>query len=113
GAVLLAAGLGPLYRQHPIRWWAVALGVASAIAALAAPRILEPLLKLWMALARVLSKIVNPIALSILFYVIVFPCSLLLRLFRADLLHLRRSLGAVSYWIEVKSDHEASMADQF
>jgi hypothetical protein len=77
------------------------LGVAAAFAILALlwPALLAPLNKLWLKLGLLLFKVVNPIVLGLLFYVIVAPIGLLMRALSKDPLRLRREPEALSYWI--------------
>ena len=75
-------------------------GVAFAVFALLAPRRLAPLNRAWAALGALLARIVNPIVLGLLFFVVVTPYALAMRLVRRDALRLARDPSAASYWIE-------------
>jgi hypothetical protein len=77
-----------------------ALALALALLALVAPRVLAPLNRAWFALGMLLARVVNPIVLSLLFFVVVTPYALVLRLLRRDALRLRPDPDAASYWIE-------------
>jgi len=70
------------------------------IAALFSPFLLRPLHKTWMALAFFLGGVMSRLILTLLFYLILTPVGLLLRLFGKDLLHLRRNPRLQSYWLE-------------
>jgi hypothetical protein len=105
----------PLIGGHPLRLWS--LGVAAIFAALAfaAPQVLAPLNRLWLKLGLLLHKIVNPIVLGIMFYVVVTPTGLIMRLLGKDLLRLKRDPAAASYWIErtPPGPKPESLGDQF
>ena len=59
--------------------------------------LLSPLNRLWMRFGYLLSLIVNPIILGIIFFILLTPLALSLRLFGRDELHLRKS-SSVSHW---------------
>ena len=79
-------------------WLAVALTFAAA--ALVAPKILNPLNRLWFRFGMLLHRIVTPVILGLMFYGTVVPTGLALRLFGKDLLHLKAEPEAESYWIK-------------
>ncbi|MDP6390627.1 MAG: SxtJ family membrane protein [Alphaproteobacteria bacterium] len=99
-AVFAVIGLWPLVDGGAPRWWAI--GVAAAVAAAAAlrPAVLAPLNRLWTRFGLLLHRIVNPLVMGLLFFLVVTPTGLLMRLFGKDLLRLRRDAAAASYWIE-------------
>jgi Saxitoxin biosynthesis operon protein SxtJ len=103
---------GPL---SSIRWWA--LGVAAAFLALALlwPAPLRPLNRAWLKLGLLLSKIVSPIVMMVLFYATVTPIGVLMRWAGKDPLRLRRDPAATSYWIPREPPGPApnSMKQQF
>lgn len=95
----LVAVLPALHRPtHPIRWWAAVVAAAFLVLALARSDALRPLNHLWQKLGLLLSRIVSPIVLALLFYAIVTPVGWLMRAAGKDPLRLRRGQGA-SYWI--------------
>jgi len=98
--VFAIIALLPLFHGGGVRFWS--LGVAALFAALAfaAPQVLAPLNRLWLKLGLFLHKIVNPIVLGIMFYGVVTPTGLIMRLLGKDLLRLKREPAAASYWIE-------------
>ena len=105
----------PLIHAEPIRWWA--LGVAGVFAALALlwTAALAPLNKSWTKLGVLLYRIVSPVVMAFLFYVIVTPMGLLMRMLGKDTLRLRRDPDAASYWIHRTPPGPApeSMKNQF
>ena len=77
-------------------WLAVSL--IFAVITLVMPRVLQPLLGVWMRIGGLLHVVVSPVLLVLFFFGAVVPIGLALRLFGKDPLRLRR--GAGSYWIE-------------
>jgi hypothetical protein len=94
----VVVGLWPLWHQHAVRWWAVALGVGFGAVAAVAPGLLAPLRRAWMGFGWLLGKVVSPIVMGILLYAIVTPVGLFQRLTRRDPLHLAWDRKAETYW---------------
>lgn len=105
----------PLWHGQPVRIWALILSVLFGVLAFVAPSILAPLNRLWAKVGEILHRIVSPIALGILFFGVVTPIGLLVRLFGMDALRLRLDKTASSYWIPRSPGSPApeSMKDQF
>jgi Saxitoxin biosynthesis operon protein SxtJ len=99
-AFLAVVAVLPALHRPPssVRWWAAALAAAFLALALLRSDALRPLNRLWQRLGLLLSRIVSPIVLALLFYAIMSPVGLLMRAFGQDPLRLRRS-PAESYWI--------------
>jgi len=98
--VFALVGLYPLLGADSVRWWAMAVAAAFAVLALAAPRVLAPLNRVWMRVGALLHAIVSPVVLAVMFYLLVAPIGLLWRLLGKDPLRLRFEPNAASYWIE-------------
>lgn len=98
-------------------WWPFAfpLAVAFAAIALARPALLAPLNRLWTKFGLLLSKIMNPVVLGLLFFVTLVPMGLFMRAMGKDLLRLKRDPAARSYWIEraPPGPPPASMRNQY
>ncbi len=100
GTVFTIAGLWPLIAGGPVRIWALGLAIAFLLAATAYPRILAPLNRIWTRLGRFLHRIANFVMLTLMFYLVITPTGLALRLLGKDPLRLRFEPGVRSYWIE-------------
>ena len=91
-----------------LRWWKgqggaewfAAAAVAMLLIALIRPSVLAPFNRLWTKLALVLSKVMNPVIMGILFFLVVAPIGLLMRLTGKRPLALDLDPAAKSYWIE-------------
>lgn len=64
------------------------------------PALLKPLQKAWMALSAVIGFFMSRVTLSILFYCVITPVGVMMRLFGKDVLDERISRGRPSYWRE-------------
>ena len=110
--VFAAIGLWPLLDGGTARWWALATGALFLALAFTAPRALAPLNTIWMAIGKVLHRIVSPVMLGLLYTLAVVPTGLYLRLTGADPLRLKRDPAARSYWLP-REDGPSSFKNQF
>ena len=74
-------------------------------------KILSPLNKLWFKFGFFLGKIISPLIMGIIFFIIVTPIGLIMRLFGKDVLNLKYNKNH-SYWIE-KNGPKSKMKNQF
>lgn len=110
----LIALVPPLF-GGPIRLWSLGVSAAFLAAAFLAPALLGPLNRVWTRFGLLLHRIVSPIVLGFMFFVVVTPIGLLMRAFGKDPLRLRFDRVVRSYWIERKPPGPApeSLSDQF
>lgn len=99
-AVFAIVAAWPLFTAGTPRWWAAAVALTFAALALLAPAVLAPLNRAWMRVGAVLHSIVSPIVLSFIFYGVVWPTALVMRLRRRDPLHLKFDPDATTYWVD-------------
>jgi len=114
-AVLFAIiGLLPLASEEPVRLWALQVAGAFLAVTFVLPRALTVPNRLWMAFGVAAGRITNPIVLGLVFFLFITPLSLLLRLFRNDLLSRRFDPKADTYWSEIEQQSSPeSMRRQF
>ncbi len=98
-AFFLIVGLLPLLHGHGIRLWALWLSGVFLLLALAVPVVLAPANRLWTKFGALLHSIVSPVALGILFFVVVSPIAMVMRLMGKDPLRRKFDRSAGSYWI--------------
>ena len=98
----LLAGYGWLFKGWSllIVLVLVAVAVAFVLLGFVAPKVLRPLNWLWFQLGQLLGKIVSPVVLGAIFFLILTPVSLLTRLFGRDELRLKRKASQTSYWLD-------------
>jgi len=114
--VFTIVGLWPaVFGDGGLRWWAfVVAGLFLALAVLR-PALLAPLNRLWTRIGLVLHRIVNPVIMGLIFYLVITPVALAMRLAGRDALRLKSSEAAESYWIDREPPGPApeSMNDPF
>ena len=109
--VFLIIALYPLIKDGDLRLWSLIVSLIFLILGLINSTILTPLNRLWFKFGIFLGKIVSPIILGTIFFLIVTPTGLLLRLFGKDVINLKYSKDN-SYWIK-KTGPKSNMKDQF
>ena len=109
--VFLIIALYPLIKDGDLRLWSLIVSLIFLILGLINSTILTPLNRLWFKFGIFLGKIVSPIILGTIFFLIVTPTGLLLRLFGKDVINLKYNNNN-SYWIE-KTGPKSNMKDQF
>ena len=109
--VFLIIALLPLINGNSIRIWSVILSLIFFILGLLNSNILFPLNRIWFKFGIILGGIVSPIIMGLVFFLVVTPTSLILRLFKKDTLNLKKN-DSITYWIK-KLDKKSKMKNQF
>jgi hypothetical protein len=109
--VFLIIALYPLTYQGEIRIWSVIISLIFLFLGLLNSKILSPLNKLWFKFGILLGKIVSPIIMGIIFFFVVTPIALIMRVLRKDVLNLKYNNNK-SYWIQ-KTGPKSKMKNQF
>ena len=107
----LIIALWPLLNNHEIRLWSLIISLIFLILGILNSKLLSPLNKLWMKFGLLLGRIVSPIIMGIIYFFVVTPTGLIMKIFRKDLLSLKKN-DEKSYWIE-KNDEKSNMKNQF
>jgi hypothetical protein len=109
--VFLIIATYPLINGDELRQWSLIISIVFLSLGLLNSKILNPLNKLWFKFGIFLGKIISPLVMSIIFFLVVTPIGLLMRLFNKDLLNLKFNNNS-SYWIE-KTEPKSNMNNQF
>ena len=109
--VFFLIGIYPLFNEHNIRIWSILTSLVFLILGLLNSKILTPLNKLWFKFGLLLGKIISPLIMGIIFFLVVTPIGLFMRMLGKDLLNLKKNSNN-SYWIE-KTDPKGKMKNQF
>ena len=106
----LIIGLYPLISSEPIRIWSITVSLAFLIITIIKPNLFTFLNKLWIKFGILLGKIISPIVMGLVFFFVVTPIGILVRVLTKDVMGLKR--GASTYWIN-REDKVQSMKKQF
>ncbi len=109
--VFLLIALYPLSYSGEIRIWSAIISLIFLVLGLLNSKILTPLNKLWFRFGIFLSKIISPLIMGIIFFLVVTPIGLIMRIFGKDVLNLKYNKNQ-SYWIE-KNSQKSRMKNQF
>ena len=109
--VFFLIALYPLINNEDIRIWSLIISLIFLILGLINSRILTPLNKLWFKFGILLGKIVSPIIMGIIFFLVVTPIGFIMRILGKDVLNLKFNENK-SYWIE-KTGPKSKMKNQF
>jgi len=106
----LIIGLYPLISSGTIRIWSITVSLAFLIITIIKPNLFMSLNKLWIKFGILLGKIISPIVMGLVFFFVVTPVGILMKILKKDVMGLKR--GASSYWI-TREDKVQSMKKQF
>ena len=109
--VFFLIALYPLTYDEGIRTWSIIISLFFLILGLLNSKILNPLNKLWFKFGIILGRIISPLIMGIIFFLVVTPTGLIMRLLRKDILNLRYNKDK-SYWIK-KNEKKNNMKNQF
>jgi hypothetical protein len=114
GAIFCAIGLWPaVIRGGNLRPWALITGTLLLIPALIAPRTLRPAHRVWMTAGDALGWINTRILLGLVFYAVITPMGLIMRLLGHDPMGRNYEQGAESYRVVKRPRSGAHMTRQF
>ena len=109
--VFLIIALWPILKQNEIRIWSLIISFIFFVLGLINSKLLTPLNKIWFKFGILLGNIISPIVMGIVFFLVVTPTGLIMRLFRKDILKLKKNSND-SYWIN-KDNTNSTMRNQF
>ena len=109
--VFLLVAIYPLINNSEIRIWSLITAVIFLILGLTNSKVLTPLNKLWFKFGLLIGKIVSPLIMGIIFFLVVTPTAFIMRMIGKDLLNLKFN-DKKTYWIE-KTGLKSKMKNQF
>lgn len=111
---IFLTGFGYFYLKHSFKLsiFSLFLAILSASVSIFAPILLTPLNKVWFSLGLSLGKVVSPLVLSGIFFVLIVPVALVTRLFERDILLLKKR-QVFSYWVDKEPIEPDTFKNQF
>ena len=101
----------PLTKSNNIVIWSLIVAFIFLILGILNSKLLTPLNEIWSKFGLILGKIISPFVMAIIFFFVVIPTGIFMRLFRKDLLNLKFNTKD-SYWIK-KNEPKSKMKNQF
>ena len=99
----LIISLWPLLKGNDLRIWSLIISILFLILGLLKSKFLTPLKRIWIKFGELLGKIISPIVLAIVFFIVVTPIGLFMKILRKDLLNIKFTKDK-SYWIKRDKD---------
>ena len=110
--VFLIVALWPLKHYEDIRLWSLVLSIIFFILGVINSKLLTPLNKLWFKFGILLGSIVSPVIMGIVYFAVVTPTGVLMRLLGKDLLRMSKVKNTSTYWIK-RDKQKNTMKKQF
>ena len=101
--VFFLIGIWPLFKENDYRLWSLIISIIFLFLGLLNSKLLKPLNNLWIKFGEILGKIIAPIVMMIVFFIVLTPLSFIVRLLGKDLLKLK-FIKKNSYWINRKKN---------
>ena len=111
--VFLIVSLYPLLNQESIRVWSLIISFIFLFLGILNSILLSPLNYIWFKFGLFLGKFISPLVMGIVYFTVVFPTFLLIKLFKKNYLNLKYDNSKESYWITNESDEDKNMKNQF
>ena len=110
--VFLIISLWPLINENPLRVWSIFVAIIFLILGLMNSKLLAPLNILWFKFGMLLGYIVSPIVMGFVFFVVITPTGLIMKIIGKDLLNNKYNNKIKSYWIN-RGKLKSTMKQQF
>ena len=98
--VFLIVSTWPLTNEEPVRIWSAIISSVFLILGLMNSKLLTPLNKLWFKFGMILGAIVSPVVMGVVFFLVVTPIGLIMKIMGKDLLNKKYDKKKRSYWIK-------------
>ncbi len=110
--VFLIISIYPLTNDEGIRYWSLFISFIFLILGFFNSKILTPLNKIWFRFGILLGKLISPFIMGVIFFLVVTPIGLIMKIIKKDLLNLKFRKDKETYWIE-KTEPKSKMKNQF
>ena len=110
-AVFFIISIWPLLDGGQIRYWSIIISIIFLVLGILNSKLLTPLNKIWFKFGLLLGNIISPIVMGLVFFLVVFPTGIIMKLLGKDLLNLKKSKQK-TYWIQ-KNNQNSRMKNQF
>tara|TARA_Y100001970_G_scaffold290708_1_gene425407 strand:+ start:418 stop:795 length:378 start_codon:yes stop_codon:yes gene_type:complete len=109
--VFLLISIWPIIDGHSLRIWSLIISFTFLFLGLLNSKILSPLNLLWIKFGEILGKIIAPLVMGIIYFIVITPIGLFMRFIGKDILG-KKFLKTQSYWIK-REKNIGSMKRQF
>ena len=109
--VFFIIGIYPILNDGDIRFWSIFISLIFLLLGIKNSRSLTPLNIIWFKFGMFLGKIVSPLIIGLIFFLVVTPTGIIMKILGKDLLKLKKN-NKKSYWID-RTNFKSNMKDQF
>ena len=109
--IFLIIAFYPILKDENIRYWSLIISLIFLVLGVLNSSLLTPMNKVWIKFGFFLGKLVTPIVMGLIFFLIVTPTSLILKIMGKDVLRLKKNKSE-TYWLN-KENYKSTMKDQF
>lgn len=110
--VFFIIGLYPVYVGNSVNIYLILLSILFLVLGILNSKILTPLNIAWLKLGELLGVLISPIIMALIYFLILTPISLIVRIFGKDLLNIKFNSSSKTYWIKRKKN-VTTMKKQF
>ncbi len=110
--VFIIVGLWPLLNDQSIRIWSIFISIIFLVLGLLNSNILTPVNKLWFKFGIILGAVVAPVVMGLVFFIVLTPIGLIMKLFGKDFLSIKFDKKKSSYWVK-RDNPVGTMKRQF
>ena len=101
--VFILICIWPLFYGKALRIWPIPIALIFLVLGLINSKILTPLNLIWVKFGELLGRIIAPFVMFLVFFIILTPIGIILKLFGKDLLKIKKNKLLKSYWIHRKN----------
>ena len=109
--VFLIIAIWPILNENDIRLWSLIISLIFLILGIANSKLLTPLNKIWFKFGIFLGNFIAPIVMGFVYFFVVTPTGLIMKIFGKDLLNLKKN-NKETYWIK-KDNSNNNLKNQF
>ena len=110
--IFLVVSIWPLTHNESPRIWSAIISLAFLILVLTRSKLLTPLNRLWAKFGIILGSIIAPIVMGVVFFLVVTPIGLVMKIIGKDLLSIKYDKKKETYWIK-RDKPTSTMKQQF
>ena len=110
--IFLVVSIWPLTHSESPRIWSAIISLAFLILVLTRSKLLTPLNRLWAKFGIILGSIIAPIVMGIVFFLVITPIGLVMKIIGKDLLSIKYDKKKETYWIK-RDKPTSTMKQQF
>ena len=111
--VFLIIAFYPFLNNQSIHIWSLIVSCIFLFLGLRNSILLTPLNALWFKFGIILGKFVAPIVMGIVYFIVIFPTFVLLKIFKKNYLNIKKERNIKTYWLDIVDEKKSSMKDQF